>query len=164
MAEIVSVVAGSAEVDALKELLLGYRDFLASVASMHCFDFAAYREEVANAPLPYTSAEGEVLLALIDSNVAGCIAFRAVRGEAATCEVKRLFVVEAFRGRAIARLLVEEALKRARARGFSRAILDTDLVAMPAAFALYKSFGFTEYSPLFEPFSPTLRFFEMLLK
>jgi len=165
MVEMVSVVAGSAEVEALRGLLQGYREFLASIASMHCFDFAAYRAEVADAPSAYTRGGGEVLLALVDGVAAGCIAFRAARGEtAATCEVKRLYVLEAFRGRALARLLVEEALKRARARGFERVILDTDFAAMPKAFALYTSFGFTEYEPSFVPFSPSLRFLEMMLR
>jgi len=110
----------------------------------------ALDDEIATLPTAYTSRGGEVLLALVDDIPAACIAYRATLSEnqtdAATCDIKRLFVLPEFRGHGLARSLVVEVLARAAARDFSRAILDTDTSTMPAAHALYLALGFREYA------------------
>jgi putative acetyltransferase len=160
MLEILSVTPGSPLVDPARQLFTAYRDFLETIASTHCFNFARYLEEIATLPAPYTDANGELLLALVDRNAAGCIAYRhAAADPKATCEIKRLFVTPAHRKQGIAHALITEAMQRARTRGYTRAILDTDIVSMPAAHATYVALGFTEYAP---PgiHAPTLRFLE----
>ena len=163
MHEIQSVAPGSPLVAPARELFAAYRDFLETIASTHCFDFPRYLEEIATLPVPYTGANGELLLALADASPAGCIAYRHAAGEPdTTCEIKRLFIAPAYRKQGIAQALITEAMHRAQARGYTRAILDTDIVSMPAAHATYVALGFTEYTPP-GTHAPSLRFLERSL-
>jgi GNAT superfamily N-acetyltransferase len=163
MLAIQSVAPGSPLVDQARQLFAAYRDFLETIASTHCFNFASYLEEIATLPAPYTGANGELLLAFADTASAGCIAYRhAAHEPASTCEIKRLYVTPSHRKQGIAHTLIAEALRRAHTRGYTRAILDTDIVSMPAAHATYVALGFTEYTPP-GTHAPTLRFLERSL-
>ncbi len=163
MLEILSIAPASPLVAQARELFAAYRDFLESIASTHCFNFTSYLEEIATLPAPYSNANGELLLAFTGTTPAGCIAYRrAAREPATTCEIKRLFVTPAHRKQGIAHALITEAMRRAQTRGYTRAILDTDIVSMPAAHATYIALGFTEYTPP-GTHAPTLRFLERSL-
>ena len=130
---------------AAQSIFREYALFLRATQSCGTFNFPRFDEEIAALPSPYSDRHGEVLLASIDDVPAACIAYRATLDHSATCEIKRLCVHPRFRGRGLARTLVAEAISRATARGFTHAILDTDVINMPAAHALYLSFGFREY-------------------
>jgi ribosomal protein S18 acetylase RimI-like enzyme len=78
--------------------------------------------------------------------------------DAEACEIKRLYVRPAFRGRGVARLLATRALEGARAAGYRRACLDT-LSAMTGAIALYQSLGFVEVAPYYDNPIPTAKYF-----
>ena len=80
-------------------------------------------------------------LALVDGTPAGCIALRKLDEE--RCELKRLYVRPAFRGRGLARLLTEQILRDARAIGYRKILLDT-LPFLESAIRLYRSLGFTD--------------------
>ena len=69
----------------------------------------------------------------------GCIGLRPF--SVSVGEIKRLYVVPAFRGRGFARSLVSAAIEAARRIGYSALVLDT-LASMQPAIALYESFGF----------------------
>ena len=77
----------------------------------------------------------------------GCIAFREFRGcvEKDCCEIKRLFVLPAYRGSAIGVQLAIAALELAGRRGYQFAYLDTEPLAMAAAHRTYLKVGFVEY-------------------
>jgi len=62
----------------------------------------------------------------------------------AACEIKRMFVVEAARGRGVARALLEELERRARALGYEIARLDTGPRQMRAQ-RMYERAG---YAPI----------------
>ena len=63
-----------------------------------------------------------------------------------TCELRKMYLHKAHRGKGLGKLLLEDALSKARQVGFERMILETASV-LKEAIALYKSYGFIEYNP-----------------
>ena len=92
--------------------------------------FQGFARELAELPGDYVPPEGVPLVALVDGRVAGCVA--AHQWQADTCEMKRLFVRDSFRGTGCGRALVDGILSWARQAGYRRVLLDT-LPAMDRA-------------------------------
>lgn len=90
-------------------------------------------------PGDYAPPRGELLLALVGDEAAGCIALKPVDRE--TCEMKRFYLRPAFRGRGLGRELAEAIVEAARRIGYRRMRLDT-LASMKAAIGIYRSIGF----------------------
>ncbi|MBS0515782.1 MAG: GNAT family N-acetyltransferase [Proteobacteria bacterium] len=106
-----------------------------------CFQNFAW--ELADLPGGYAPPRGTLLLARAGGSIAGCVALRPV--DDATCEMKRLYVRDAFRAIGLGRRLVERVIGDAQALGYRRMVLDT-LPTMTAAQRLYESLGFTDTS------------------
>jgi len=142
--EILTVSTGPGNIlaEEARTLFREYRLFLEDTHSC-ASHIPTLHGEIAELPAPYADFGGNVLLARVDGEAAGCIAYRAAAGDA--CEIKRLFVRPRFRGLGLARQLVVAAMGQAQARGYRRAILDTDAETMPAALSLYLSLGFRPY-------------------
>jgi ribosomal protein S18 acetylase RimI-like enzyme len=96
-----------------------------------------------------------LLLAVADETTAGCIALRKIDDE--TCEMKRLYVRDDFRGSGLGRKLIERAIEEAKQIGYKRMRLDTLPNQMPQAVNLYESYGFQKIEPYYEtPHTETL--------
>jgi len=63
-----------------------------------------------------------------------------------TCELRKMYLHKAHRGKGLGKLLLEDALTQARHLGFRKITLETASV-LKEAIALYKSYGFVEYTP-----------------
>ena len=98
-----------------------------------------FEQELAKLPGAYAPPAGRLLVARSDAGLAGTVALRPL-GEA-ICEMKRLFVREAYRRHGLGRQLVNRILDEARRIGYQRMRLDT-LAHMTEAVTLYKSAGF----------------------
>lgn len=107
--------------------------------------FQSFDEELKNLPGAYGSPSGRLLLARHAGHAAGCVALR--RLEAGICEMKRLYVRPAHRGRSLGRMLVERIIAEARIIGYERMRLDTIESAMKDAITLYRRIGFEEIAP-----------------
>lgn len=87
----------------------------------------------------YGPPSGRLYLALEDGEAAGCAA--VLRGDDQYCELKRLYVRPACRGRHISRALTLRAIEDAKSIGYRFMRLDT-FPWMEAALRLYESLGF----------------------
>ena len=107
--------------------------------------FQDYEAEFAGLPGKYEAPQGRLLLAREGDTVLGCAALRSV--DESTCEMKRVYVRPAARGKNLGRLLVEAILNEAKLAGYSRICLDV-LPEFTAAQALYESMGFEHAEPV----------------
>jgi len=63
-----------------------------------------------------------------------------------TCELRKMYLHKAYRGKGLGKFLLDDALSKARQLGFEKMILETASV-LKEAIALYKSYGFVQYNP-----------------
>lgn len=108
--------------------------------------YQGYDAEYAGLPGDYVQPDGRLYLALVDGEVAGCVALR--RFDADRCEMKRLYVRPQFRGLALGQLLSERVIADARVAGYAAMLLDT-LPEMKNALRLYHTLGFAQIPPYY---------------
>jgi putative acetyltransferase len=91
-------------------------------------------------------AAGGMFDVLMDAQ-GGVIGTVAVfRVDSMTCELRKMYLVPAVRGRGLGRMMLEHALRRAAKLGFRRIVLETASVLREAV-VLYESRGFLRHSP-----------------
>jgi len=93
--------------------------------------------------------------------VAGCVGLRKFRDD--ICEMKRLYVRPAFRGRHLGRRMAEEIARRAGELGYRTLVLDT-LGTMEAAQRLYVSMGFTPATSYYVNPLPNVKYYSLNLQ
>jgi GNAT superfamily N-acetyltransferase len=74
-------------------------------------DFQNFADELAGLPGEYAPPHGQLLVAKCDAAVAGCVALRRI--DRTICEMKRLYVRQAFRRWKIGRRLTEAIIAEA---------------------------------------------------
>jgi ribosomal protein S18 acetylase RimI-like enzyme len=110
--------------------------------------FQDFEKELANLPGKYAKPDGRLFLIHKENLSAGCIALRIIDAE--TCEMKRLYVREQFRGLGLGKMLIEKLFEEAQVIGYKKMRLDTLPDKMPSAVKLYKSHGFCEIPPYYD--------------
>ena len=137
---------GYATPEAVRELFAEYTHML--VAHDPYFqvylDLQHYDAEVADPTQKYGLPDGRLYVARCDGQPAACIALRRLAGT--TCELKRLYVRPAFRGRGIAGAMMQRILDDARAIGYTAMLLDT-LPFLTSAIRMYRALGFNDFPP-----------------
>lgn len=117
--------------------------------------FQDFDRELLELPRRYAPPEGRLFLALEHDQAAGCVALRQLA--TGICEMKRLYVRPAFRGRGLGRQLATAAITAAREIRYGCLRLDT-LGSMREAFQLYESRGFQRIAPYCESPCAAARF------
>jgi putative acetyltransferase len=125
-----------------------FREYAISLGFDLCFQ--DFEGEIANLPGDYASPRGALLLARVNSEIAGCCALRPLDSSdyVNAAEMKRLYVRPAFRGLGLGRQLAEAILDEARMGGYDSVLLDT-LDDMEIARAMYEELGFKEIPPYY---------------
>ena len=125
----------------IKQLFREYVKWLALDLS-----FQDFEKELETLPGKYAPPDGAVILAADDGAPAGCVALRKIDND--TCEMKRLFVRESYRGSGIGRELVKRIIRESVTRGYKKMLLDT-LESMKSARKLYEDAGFKVRDPYY---------------
>jgi GNAT superfamily N-acetyltransferase len=128
------------------------------------FDQRAFDEELAGLPGKYARPHGRLLIAYLDGKPAGCVALRDL-GDG-VCEMKRMFVPEAFRGRGVGRALAERIVAEGKEAGYRAMRLDTSR-RQSEAMQLYERAGFKRIPPYYDladDVKDWLVFFELALR
>ena len=104
-------------------------------------DIQHYDEELAHLDVKYGMPNGRLYIAFYDEELAGCIGLRKIDEQ--NCEMKRLYVRPAFRGKHIGSELVQRIIRDAKEIGYSHILLDT-LPFLEHAIHMYQTCGFYE--------------------
>ena len=136
MTEITQVTSGKQVEDAR----VLFREYETWLGMSLCFQ--GFEEEVASLPGKYAPPSGRLYVAYDEGEPIGCIALREI--EPGICEMKRLYLRDAARGRGVGVRLIEQVIADARAIGYEKMRLDTYPPKMGKAVSLYEAHGFYE--------------------
>lgn len=92
----------------------------------------------------YFSQRGDFAVLVEEGRLIGTVAI-ANQGKG-SCELRKMYLDPAYRGRGLGKLLMEHALQRAKELGFQRMTLETATV-LKEAIRLYEQYGFRSYQP-----------------
>ena len=129
-----------AQVAQARELFLEYEK---SLGIKLCFQ--NFERELAELPGDYVPPGGRLLLAEYAGQLAGCVAMH--QWEPGVCEMKRLYLRPAFRGKGLGRVIAETIIAEAHNIGYQRMLLDTIEPIMKDAVEMYRKLGFREIPP-----------------
>lgn len=155
MAELTNVGPGPD----LEEIRALFREYAESLDFNLCFQ--SFDKELLELPGDYALPRGRLILAQVDGSAAGCIALKPLDSQ--YCEMKRLYVRPAFRGRQLGVELVTHVIDEARRSGYTAIRLDTIRGVMDHAIALYQSLGFREIQPYYSNPIPDAMYLELAL-
>ena len=122
--------------------------------------FQKFAEELLQLKIMYGTPSGGIILCKNENDFAGCVAIR--KTNAATAELKRMYVKPSYQRMGIGQKLLEEAIALAKKYGYKKLRLDT-LSNMTAAINLNKQNGFYEIPAYYHNPEKTAVYFEMKL-
>jgi putative acetyltransferase len=144
-------VTAEEELRSARDLLLEYGRFVLAQPGAGRFCFGTLQQEADGLPESFVKQGGGSLLALVDGEPAGFVAWRVPAAKAAVLgqswELKRLWVRSAHRGLGLGRMLTQAVLDRAIAAGRKAVYLDTAPESMAYAYRLYQDMGFRNCDP-----------------
>ena len=143
------------DMNLIRELFQEYEEFLG-------FDlcFQDFQQELAALPGAYAPPTGALLLARAEGKVAGCVGLRGL--EPGVCEMKRLYLRPAARGKGLGVELCLAVIERARTLGYKSMRLDT-VGKLEKAIELYRSLGFETCPAYCHNPHPDVEYFELRL-
>ncbi len=124
---------------AARALFQEYADELGVDLCFQCFD-----DELTTLPGKYGPPAGRLVVVLDEGAPVACGALRPL--DDATCELKRIYVKPAYRGRGLGREITARLMDDARDIGYSIVRLDTLRRLLPAL-KMYEALGFAEIPP-----------------
>jgi GNAT superfamily N-acetyltransferase len=104
----------------------------------------------------YSPPNGDFFIVYDEDKPIGCVGIK--KFDNSSCELKRMFIKEEFRGKGFAKIVIQFILDQAKLLGYQNILLDTN-VEMPAAISAYLKAGFVEIPPYFETEHPNPVFF-----
>jgi len=63
-----------------------------------------------------------------------------------TCELRKMYLLKNYQGQGIGKMMMDDALKKARELGYSEIVLETNKL-LDKAISLYDKYGFVQYNP-----------------
>jgi ribosomal protein S18 acetylase RimI-like enzyme len=129
------------EIAKTRALILKYINRLNQDLSFQNID-----EELNRFPEKYAEPDGAFIIAKENGNIAGCVGLRKTDDK--TCEMKRLFVDDKYRGKGTGKKLVEIIIEEAKSKNYEKIQLDT-LDTMKSALGIYYKAGFYEIEPYY---------------
>lgn len=144
------------QISVARELFLEYAHSLGFSLCFQNFD-----KELADLPGHYATPDGRLLLAEHEGQTAGCVALRKL--ESAVCEMKRLYLRPAFRGKGLGRILAQSVIAEARVIGYKYMRLDTVEPVMKDAVGMYRKLGFREIEAYRANPNPGTLYMELVL-
>ena len=130
-------------------------------ASLHInLNFQHFEEELQQLQNMYALPQGGIILWRKKNDFIGCVGIRKITEEVA--ELKRMYVLPAYRGNGIGNEILNHALLLAKNCGYKSVRLDT-LNTMLPAMNLYRKNGFKEINAYYHNPIDTVVYFEKLL-
>lgn len=155
---VISVARGAGDMDIAREM---FREYQAWLGVDLCFQ--GFEQELAGLPGAYAPPRGEIFIARDGGAVAGIVAIRPVGDDGdGRCEMKRLYVRDAWKGRGLGRRLAETVVRFGADAGYRIMVLDT-LPQLETAKGLYLRMGFAETAPYYENPLPGVVYLEKVL-
>ena len=143
------------EITVIKDLFQEYAESL-----NFDLDFQDFSQELETLPGTYSAPKGSILVAKENGETLGCVAVRPLGSE--ICEMKRLYVKPAHRGKKVGRELAVAIIEEAKRLGYKAMRLDT-VEAMKEASALYWALGFQQIDAYYYNPLPGAMYFELKL-
>jgi GNAT superfamily N-acetyltransferase len=152
---VIKIAKSKEEFTISRDIILEYVQWLGIDLSFQNFD-----NEINALEQMYSAPSGGLLIVTVNNEPAGVAGIRQFENH--DCELKRMFVRQAFRGLGLGKALLLQSIALAKRLGYKTIKLDT-ADYMKEAIHLYKMNGFVETSPYRYNPHTSAKYFELTL-